>query len=201
MKQILSIIISTSFLIAFSFCGRQSDETLKDKDNQNSCLTKYPKDSADYKFIKCNFYIGKDGELYKKKIEIDKFDPPYCNSVFFDKYFHKHYDDSIVDIPLSSIIDINSYTCFDSSSYSKDKSKCFYYYDNSDGGFINIIDTADVKTFQPLSYSWWAKDKNFVYYRGGIVIGADPISFKLINDKTTEALDKNHKYRDGEIIK
>jgi hypothetical protein len=151
----------------------------QDKKEVEYCLTKYPKDSADYTLIKCSFYKGKDGSIYEKKVEVDKFSPPYCYLVTFDKYVNKYYEDSIVQIPLDSIIDIQSFVCFDSSAYSKDKAKCYYYYDNSDGGFRQIIPDADIKTFQSLKYHWWAADKDYVYYRGDRVRGLNINNYKI----------------------
>ena len=132
--------------------------------------TRYPKDSADYKLIKCNIYIGKDGSLYDKKIKADKSVSGHISSVFFYKYLDKHYDDSIVQILLDSIIDIDSYVCFDSSSYSKDKNRCYYHYDNSDGGFRCILDKAD------------------------------PATFNAVKNKTYDAEDKKYKYKNGDIL-
>ncbi len=130
--------------------------------------------------MKCNFYIGKDGALYKKKIRVDKYSPPYCDEVFFDKFIQKDSGDTIIQIPLDSVIDIDSYVCFDSSCYSKDKNKCYYYFDDSDGGFLSVIDTADVATFKKLRAYNWAIDKNFVYYYGNIIPGLHVKKIQLL---------------------
>lgn len=166
------IIIFLFCLSTLLSCRQSPGETWKNriKEYQSSCLTKYPKDSADYKLVKGNLYIGKDGALYDKKIQVVKSDSSYCYSAFYYKYIDKHYDDSIVQIPLDSIIDINSYVAFDSSSYSKDKYKCYFHYDNSDGGFRSIIDKAD------------------------------PITFTSVKNRNYDAEDKNHKYKRGKIV-
>ncbi len=152
-------------------CRQSPGETWKNRitEYQVTCLTKYPKDSADYKLVKGNLYIGKDGAFYDQKTEVYQ-DSCYCYSVFYYKYIDKQYDDSIVQIPLNSIIDINSYVSFDSSSYSKDKYKCYYYFDNSDGGFRSIIDKADPATFVAVKNNKYdAEDKNHKYKRGNAI--------------------------------
>jgi hypothetical protein len=180
-----------SFLLSLFLIACNSHQ---DKKEVEYCLTKYPKDSADYTLIKGSFYKGKDGSIYEKKIEVDKFTPPYCYLVTFDKYINKFYEDSVVQIPLDSIIDIRSFVCFDSSSYSKDKARCYYYYDNSDGGFRQTIPDADIPTFKSLKYHWWAADKDYVYYRGDKVRGLNIKAFEILPNSSIPEYIKDDKH-------
>lgn len=161
-KMKLLLFILSVFILG---CNKPTDQS-----DHTACLTKFPGDNNSYKLLKHNLYIGKDGMLYDKKIKIDKSDPSYCYSVFYYKYIDIHYNDSIVQIPLDSIIDINTYIAFDSSVYSRDKYHCYYFYNNSDGGFRFIIDNAD------------------------------PATFAVVKNTEFDAEDKNHKYKCGEIV-
>jgi hypothetical protein len=61
--------------------------------------------------------------------------------------------------------------------YYKNKKGVYY-----DGKSLNL-QRLELKTFKKLKYSY-AKTKNFVYYKGVIINGADPETFVVINRKS-----------------
>lgn len=102
-------------------------------------------------------------------------------------------------------IDAKTFSYLDSyyQNYSKDKNHIYCCYER-----LNIIKDADVETFQILKNDngrGYANDKNYVYYRGERMIGADVKTIKIFspnkNLNTYHAKDKNFIYEDGEIIK
>ncbi len=79
----------------------------------------------------------------------------------------------------------------------------FYYgqgYDWKFGSYQKIkITKADKKTFQVIKDPY-AKDKNFVYYKGRIIKRADPNRFIIFSDNNNYAKDKYLVYYQGEKI-
>lgn len=75
-----------------------------------------------------------------------------------------------------------------------------YYIDWNEGrgkGELFMKD-ADPKTFKPLKNNNYGKDKNLVFYKGNIILGADPTSFKLVKDGY--AIDRDRAYYYGDSI-
>lgn len=58
------------------------------------------------------------------------------------------------------------------------------------------LENADPKTFTPLDWPY-SKDKNNVYYFGQRLVGADSLTFKILENKLC-GVDKNNYYKDGE---
>lgn len=80
---------------------------------------------------------------------------------------------------------VDYYKKFDQSLgcnyYRKDKTVYYMYDQLGSSAIINIIPEADSRwAFTPLD-QFYAKDKNFVYYMGVKVEGADPNSFIVLN--------------------
>jgi len=72
------------------------------------------------------------------------------------------------------------------------------YYENK------IIEKADVNSFEIINYSerywkedYYAKDKNYVYYKGNIVIGANPKTFKYVPAIFGEPIDGEARIIEG----
>ncbi len=59
-----------------------------------------------------------------------------------------------------------------------------------------MIEQADFKTFEVISYWIFAKDKNYVYFREKILEWVDPITFELIEENMYTPIfkDKSHTY-------
>lgn len=152
--------------------------------SEHYCRTHEPADSADYKHSKCGFYTGKNGKLYERKVQVDKSDSNYCYAAFYDEYMTFYAGDNFYPKELDSVIDLETYTCIDSSCYAKDKNNCYYYYDNSDGGFRFVVTDADPATFRKLKGYHWAADSKRVYYRGNPVEGLNRNKFQLLQNSS-----------------
>jgi len=88
-------------------------------------------------------------------------------------------------------------------------SSCTYYEIKNDGVYYKswneahgkssyLIPDADQNTFEILSDKLYGKDKNFVFYEGYKVPGADPSSFKLLENMY--AIDKHRAFVAGDSI-
>ena len=85
------------------------------------------------------------------------------------------------------------FTC----GYAKDASKVFrVMYD----GTMTLMDVSDPSSFTMFENGCYAKDKNFVYYKGNKIDGADVVSFE-IGTYGTEVRDKNTRYLSGRAVK
>ena len=133
-----------------------------------------PNDSADYKHIKSDFFRNKKGKLCERKLVLAR---PYDSAcrcefkVFYDTGFYL--SSSSREIPLDSVIDINTFVDIGSTDYSKDARHVYYFFGNSDGGNRVIIEKADAPTFRRLCEYRWGIDKNFVYYQTRPLPGLD----------------------------
>lgn len=75
-----------------------------------------------------------------------------------------------------------------------------YYKDwnEAHGTRENIISKADAQTFEILGNEAYARDKNYVFYQGQIIHGADPESFEPLEGLF--AIDKERAYYSGDSI-
>jgi hypothetical protein len=157
---------------------------------EEPCKTLEPKDSADYTHLKSQFYRGKDGKLYERKLAVDKLenDTSYCYFASYDPYLNGY--DSLPTL-LDSVIDIDSYTDCDSSSYSKDKKHVYYYFSNTDGGIRYVLEDASPTRFVSLHDYRWGTDGEHLYCGGGKVKGINMKKYQalLFPDKEDVFLD------------
>jgi DKNYY family protein len=172
METFRSTIIIILFAV-FSSCNNSSRTGNEiSKTDTVFVYAKEPNDSADYKLLKYNFYLSKSGQLCERKLVSAK--GTNCNclfEVYYDSLFKIYNDDTLIEKHLNTIVDINSFVWLDSTEYSKDKNKVFYFHGNSDGGNRVIVDKADPLTFKRLCEYRWGIDKNHVFYKGDIVQG------------------------------
>ena len=136
--------------------------------------TREPVDSANYKHIKYNFYLSKAGQLCERKLASAWDAACHCLfQVYYDSTFTFFNEDTTFKVPLSAIIDLPSLVRIDSTEYTKDKTRVYYFHHNSDGGNRLIVEKADPLTFSRLCEYRWGADKNHVYYQGQIVQGVN----------------------------
>lgn len=174
METFRSIIIIIFFAV-FASCNNSS-RTGKAIAKPDTVLVyaKEPNDSSDYKFLKYNFYLSKGGQLCERKLAMARDRSCNCEfEVYYDSTISIYKDNIAFEKPLNTIVDINSFVWLDSTEYSKDKSKVFYFHGNSDGGNRVIVDKADPLTFIRLCEYRWGVDRNYVFYKGGIVQGVN----------------------------
>lgn len=74
----------------------------------------------------------------------------------------------------------------------------YVYWFHSDHQCLYILQGADPKTFKYLGY-YYGEDKNAVYYRTGIIEGADSGTFEFY-DNFSWAKDKNNVYYHGYVV-
>ena len=177
----LSVTITILFFATLSSCNNKRTEKAKISEVKQETYAKEPNDSADYKHIKYDFYLNKTGQLCERKLAAAK--GTNCNclfEVYYDSTFKIYTDDTIIEKPLKNLVDINSFVWLDSTDYSKDKSKVFYFYNNSDGGIRFVIDKADPKTIKRLCEYRWGIDNKYVFYRGDILPGLNLKTLKVL---------------------
>lgn len=149
--------------------------------NKEKKYAKEPADSSLYKHLKFSFYQTSDGQIYERKLAFNE-DSNYHFTAFYDNIWNK-YDENIK--LLKDIIDINSYAEIDSTEYSKDKNRVYYFHSNSDGGIRGILENADPKTFKRLCEYRWGIDKNHVYYEGILLKYLDTKNVIVLYSKDT----------------
>jgi hypothetical protein len=170
METFRSIIIIILFS-AYTSCDNSSrtDKPIS-KSNIEEVYAREPNDSSEYKLLKYRFYLSKGGRLCERKLAFAKGTDCNCLfKVYYDSVFLIHSNDTVQATQLDKIVDINSFVWLDSTEYSKDKNKVFYFHNNSDGGNRVIVDKADPLTFKRLCEYRWGIDKNYVFYKSDIV--------------------------------
>jgi hypothetical protein len=179
--KIQIVITIILFAATLSSCSNPKTEQAQTPKADNYVYEREPNDSADYKHIKYRFYLSKTGQLCEKKFDFAK--NTNCNCLYqayYDSIFKIYTGDTMIEKPLNTIVDINSLVQIDSTQFSKDRNKVFYFYENSDGGIREVITEADPITFKRLCEFDWGIDKNHVFYRTYILQG--------INLKTIQVL-------------
>jgi hypothetical protein len=100
-----------------------------------------------------------------------------CDFEIYYDYRMNLYDcdscDEPIEVPLKSIIDLDTYTELEGTLYSKDRSRVYAFFGNSDGGNRVIVSRADPATFKPLCEYRWGTDKYHVFYETDTLAGLD----------------------------
>lgn len=95
---------------------------------------------------------------------------------------------------IKNVIDTLSFKYLGSSFY-KDKKYVYTHYAMADGGNFWIVKGADVKTFQVIGNSCYAKDKNYIYGERAMKMDSvDYKTFKACDNCGCYAKDKNGYY-------
>lgn len=95
---------------------------------------------------------------------------------------------------IKNVIDTLTFKYLGSSFY-KDKKNVYTHFMMSDGGNFWIVKGADVNTFQVISNSCYAKDKNYIYGERAMKMNnIDYNTFKTCEDCGCYAKDKNGYY-------
>ncbi len=85
----------------------------------------YPSDTADYKFVKYNFFKKKNGTIYRLVFTTDVLASDCCKAgYFFDSTMgYQHYENNR---KLDDVIDLESYREIKGSNFSADKNNVYY---------------------------------------------------------------------------
>ncbi len=174
MKYIcLTVLILTVFVCS---CKKTTSENVVK--NERIERIKKIKENADklnkeqeWKEIKDNLYISKNGDLGFKTIEGTE------EGIFIDRYLtHVFVDDFTL---MKSVIDSSTFEFLGSSFY-KDKNHIYNHYTMADGGTLSIVKDADVKTFEVIG-DCYAKDKNYIFAERTLIM--DFIDYKTFKTK------------------
>jgi hypothetical protein len=158
--------ITTVIILTFLSCHNQQAEKRNKKRDFSEVYAREPNDSADYKHIKYDFYLSKTGQLCERKLAMARDSSCNCEfEVYYDSTISFFIGDTTIHKPLSSIVDINTFVWLDSTEYSKDKDRVYYFFGNSDGGNRSVVEGADSRTFKRLCEYRWGMDKNHVFYQ------------------------------------
>ena len=106
-------------------------------------------------------------------------------------------------------VDIQSFQVLPGTKYSRDKNRVYYPIkvtckDYEDCG-VCYYDSVEVKNANPAKFEYlgkgYAKDSNYVFYRGRIISAADNSTFRLIScpDEMIFATDANNVYN-GDVV-
>lgn len=177
----LFLITFLLFFAIFSSCSNQKIKNTQPTNANIEADVKEPKDSSNYNHIKFDFYLSKTGQLCERKLAYAK--GTNCNCLFeayYDSTFKIYTEDSIIEKPLSTIIEINSFVLVDSTEFSKDVNKVYYFYSNSDGGSRGIVTKADPATFRRLCEYRWGIDKNHVFYQTDVLDGLNMKNLQIL---------------------
>jgi hypothetical protein len=179
--KIQFVITIILFAATLSSCSNPKTEQAQTPKAKSYVYEREPDDSADYKHIKYRFYLSKTGQLCEKKFDFAK--NTNCNCLYqayYDSIFKIYTGDTIIEKPLNTIVDINSFVQIDSTQFSKDRDKVFYFHENSDGGIRQVIANADPATFKRLCEYRWGIDQDRFFYMIYIL--------QVINLKTIQVL-------------
>ena len=207
MRMFPATIFIVVVLALFSCDSQQRTNNKKKPNNYPEVYAKEPNDSADYKPVKYDFYLNKTGQLCERKLAEARDSVCNCEfEVYYDSILSVFTGDTTIRKPLSSIVDINSFTWLDSTEYSKDKSHVYYFFGNSDGGIRSMVEGADPKTFRRLCEYRWGIDKNFVFYKNQKLHSLSLSKLQVLCSPDTEdhfvwyIKDDKIVYHEGEIL-
>ena len=163
MKTPLSTIIILFVALLLSCKNNRDDKPIPLK-KQPFVFAREPDDSADYKHLKYDFYLSRNGQLCERKLAMARDSSCNCDFVvFYDSAF------SVSKTPLNAMVDIDSFVSLDSCDFSKDKNTVFYFHANSGGGNRLIVHKADPASFKRLCEYRWGIDKDHVFYENSIL--------------------------------
>ena len=177
MSKIFSILIFTSILI-FSF-----ENCTNSKNNENNKpTTLQAKDSAKFKPLKEKFYKDKYGKLFEQKQKAIRGKGDfYYTRIYYDSIVIFNIGDSIIEKPLSEIIDIETFTKLDNGTlFSKDKNYVYYSNVSSGGCYRIIVNGANPKTFKALSDYKYGMDDKHIFHQSKMIKGLNFEKYEIL---------------------
>jgi len=125
----------------------------------------------EWKLIKDNLYISKNGDLGFKTMEATE------EGIFIDRYLtHVFVDDFVL---MNNVIDSKTFEFLGSSFY-KDKNHIYSHFVMADGGTFSVVEDADINTFQVIG-DCYAKDKNYIFGEKALLM--DYVDYKTFKTK------------------
>jgi hypothetical protein len=93
-------------------------------------------------------------------------------------------DSVLIELPLSTTIDLATYQEVGNSMFSKDKNRVYYFYANSGGGFRIIVNGADPTTFRASPDYQYGFDARHGFYCAHELRGLRPSRRQLLYGDT-----------------
>jgi hypothetical protein len=159
------------------------------------------RETAKFRPYKQDLFITSNGRLAYKVI--DQSDPSnprdeFLTSINTDALNYEQ------EKELNEVIDTASFKNI-GDLYYKDKNHVYYHVQMMDGGPFFIVWEADPNSFKVLDSSYYGKDNQNVFCRGGLIEQADAKSFRVVSqpDKRVyswTAKDKNHSYDGTDVV-
>lgn len=192
-------------LTACNHAGDADKETQKlpsRSDTSTSLEMGQNHDSLEFHPYKHGLFVSSLGQLAYRTIDNSKPGAPhdhFLTTINTDSLDYEQKSE------LSRVLDTASFTHL-GDLYYKDKNHIYYHFQMLDGGTFFIVWEADPNSFRVLDSTYYAKDKQRVFYRGSVLEGADNKTFKVISQPNKEvylwrAKDKHHVYEGGDIVK
>lgn len=171
------------------FKKKTEDDSISNSRTERLSLRKKTIDSVNssLEWRKTNFELwrSKNGDLGIKTQEANE------EGVFIDRFITELCCEGD---KIKNVIDTPTFKYLGSSFY-KDKNNVYTHYAMADGGNFWIVEEADVKTFDVIGKSCYAKDKSFIYgERAMKMSNVDYKTFKTCDDCGCYAKDKNGYY-------
>lgn len=114
--KILFVITITLFSATLSSCSNPKTEQAQTSKVDSYVYEREPDDSANYKHIKHDFYLSKSGQLCERKFAFAKNTDCNClYKAYYDSIVEIYTNDTIIEKPLNTIVDINSFVQIDST--------------------------------------------------------------------------------------
>ena len=159
------------------------------------------RDTATFRPYKHDLFIASNGKLAYRTV--DNSDPSKPEDKFLTSINTDNLN-SDQKKELNEVIDTASFTHI-GDLYYRDKNHIYYHFQMMDGGPFFIVWQADPNSFKVLDSSYYGKDKQFVFCRGGVMEQADAKSFRVVSqpDKRVyswTAKDKNHRFDGADVV-
>jgi hypothetical protein len=167
---------------------------------QQETTNVHKRDTATFRPYKHDLFIASDGRLAYKTVDYSNPSKPE------DKFLTSINTDTLNnnEKELNEVLDTASFR-YVGDLYYTDKNHVYYHFQMMDGGPFFIVWEADPKSFEVLDSSYYGKDKQNVFCRGGLVERADAKSFRVVSQPNKRvyswtAKDKNHNYDGADVV-
>jgi hypothetical protein len=189
------------FLITIFLMACNGSVTVNNTSTEQEKTSVQKRDTATFRPYKHNLFIASHGRLAYKTIDNSVSSKPK------DKFLTSINTDARNDEQkkeLNEVIDTASFTHI-GDLYYKDKNHVYYHFQMMDGGPFFIVREADPNSFTVLDSSYYGKDRQNVFCRGGLMEQADAQSFGVVSQPNKgvyawTAKDKNHSYDGAAVV-
>ena len=159
-----------------------------------------------FRQLLCGLYINDNGDIAFKasdnSYKMDTTGNSKPTDVYLTTVWNAQPYDTLYESrdELKNVVDTATLVIL-SWEHFKDKKHVYHFTPMVDGGSLSIMDYADPNTFKVLESYLYAVDKQYCYYRGERIKGADRKTFRIVDTSLAYhfAMDKRN-YYDGDLI-